>query len=372
MYTTVLRTVEALETLAREWQEFEPPTPFASWEYVRAWLDHRPSDTEPFVITLRSQEGALMAIAPWCLERKLGGLRRLTGIGSRDAWGHDPLLVRAEANPALLAECLWRHRRAWDWISLELRNPESLPFLHEIAKRGWLVEEHGDRHRHHSIDFAPSFEAYWEARSSSHRKKLRTLGKKLNEVPHRYLQADPANVDTLLEALCALHAERWHGVRDWRAYYGPIRALTLRAAARGELCLGALEIDGKLAALDLAVKAGDRAYGLMRVYDPAFAAYSPGALLGVWVLERLAAMGCRLLDCGPGNYEWKDRYSTGQLPGMRALATSRTNPAGVATVGWLGLVQPWRRRSVTTPELQERLAALLGIARRPIPHPLGR
>lgn len=371
MHPIILRTDEALNALAPEWSELAPPTPFTSWEFVRTWLDQRPRGTEPFVVAVRSNEGTLLAIAPWCIERKKGGLRRLTGIGSHDAWGHDPIgLGSGSEAVALLAETLWQHRSAWDWISLNLRQEASLPLLEGLAAKGWLVEDHGDRHQHHVIDFGAGFEAYWAARSSSHRKKVRSLVKHLDRVPHRYLQADAETLDELLGALFALHAERWQGIRPWAPYYEQVRAMSRRAVARGELCLGALEIDGHLAALDLALRCGDRGYGLMRVYDPAYAEYSPGALLGVWMLERLESMGCRLLDCGPGHYEWKDRYSTGQLAGMRALATSRANPAGLAVLGWLGLVQPWRQRTAPEPVLKERLLALTGLIRRPSPHPL--
>ncbi len=372
MQAIVLRSVAALDALAAEWGELVPPTPFASWEFVRTWLAQHQDRTTPFIVAVRSAEGELLAIAPWCIERKRGGLRRLAGIGTHDSWSHDPLVLRPGPDAVgRIAECLWQHRQAWDWISLNLRNASSIPILDLLARKGWLVEDQGDRHRHHVVAFGASFETYWAERSASHRKKVRSLERKLEGVPHRYLQADAANLESLLETLFALHAARWQGVRDWPPYYEQVRAMSRRAVTRGELCFGALEIEGRIAAVDLALKCGDRGYGLMRVFDPEFAAYSPGALLGVWMLGRLAAMGCRLLDCGPGHYEWKDRYSTGQEAGLRALAASRANPLGLAVVGWLGLAKPYRDKSVPPQVLKERLAALTGVVRRPTSPPLG-
>lgn len=368
MHTTVLRTNEALKSLAAEWSQIEPPTPFSSYEFAQAWLAHQPQGTEPFVFTVRSDDGTLLALAPWCLQRLKGGLRRLTGIGSHDSWQHDPMLLepeRAAAIGACLMEGLWRYRQSWDWISLNLRTPESLPLIGELAAKGWLVPERGERHKHNVIEFGGSFASYWAERTSSHRKKMRALTRHLEAVPHRYLLGDEDNLDRLLDALFTMHEERWRGLRDWAPYHEQIRTVCRRALSRGELCLAALEIQGRLAALDLAIRSGDRGYGLMRVFHPDFKDFSPGALLGAWMLERLCDMGCRLVDCGPGHYEWKDRYSTGQLPGMRALYAPRTHLRGLVAVLWLGLYQPWRKKSVPTSELKERLQALLDRARSP-------
>lgn len=373
MHTTILRTRQSLQALSGEWGRIEPGTPFQSWEFVQTWLGQE-SRSEPFVVVVRADSGRLLAIAPWCLQRMQGGLRRLTGMGGPDSWQHDPLILEPELRVILaaqLVEGLWRMRRSWDWLSLSLRTEASDPLLQELATKGWLVSERGDREQHHVIEFGESFEAYWAGRSSSHRKKMRALARQLDAVPHRYLQADAASLEPLLESLFAMHEDRWRGLRDWTPYHDQVRAMARRASERGELCLVALEIQGRIAALDLALRSGERGYGLMRVFDPDFAEYAPGSLLGAWMLERLCRMGCRSVDCGPGHYEWKDRYGTGQLRGVRALFTRRASLAGLAAVGWLGLVKPWRTKGVPAAELKARLGDLMGTPRSPAARPLG-
>lgn len=338
MEVTILRDAVALERLKATWGGLPLANPFARWEFARHGLEH-PS-VEPFTLVVRGQDGQVLAMAPWSLRKKVGGIRLLEGIWGYDAWHHDPWIASPSLDKevsALLVDALRQSRGEWDAIDLILTE-RSEALIVGLKGLGWgSTDRPGDR-QNRVIHFAESWETYWNSRSKDFRSTLRGAQRKLDSLPHRYVEAGALDYQPLLEAGIRFSQERWDPDGNRETWYAALRDLAAAAAPRGELGAYALEIEGRIRAVNITFRAGERAYGTLQGYDPAFAAYRLGNLLGAWALQRLAASGIRWVDMGDGALTWKERFKTGQRETV--LVRIGSSWSGKAFVGWQNWLKP--------------------------------
>jgi CelD/BcsL family acetyltransferase involved in cellulose biosynthesis len=121
------------------------------------------------------------------------------------------------------------------------------------------------------------------------------------------------------EAFLALEAAGWKGARGTAIARDPrlvrfYRAIVTGAAARGELALRALELDGRAVAVHLGlVHAGS--YHLPKTaYDESLAAVSPGQLLQREVLAECEARGLAAFEFLGPDMEWKRDWEPRHRP----------------------------------------------------------
>jgi hypothetical protein len=339
MELTILRDRDAVQDLSPLWRDLPLANPFSSWEFARRWLE-QPS-VEPFLMVVKGDGGQLLALAPWSLRKKAGGLRLLEGIWGYDAWYHDPWIADpalADTVGDLLVEGLRQSRREWDALDLILSAGCSARLVERLTALGWgFTERPGDR-QNRLIQFGDGWESYWKGRSKELRASLRQAQRKLDALPHRYIEADSETCLSLLEDALRFSQERWDPDRNRMLWYDAIRDLGAASAARGELAVFGIEIDGHLAAVNLAFRAGTGAYGTLQGYDPAFASYRLGTLLCAWALERMAASGIHWVDMGDGTMPWKERFKTAVTETV--LIRLGASLSGKAFVGWKNWLKP--------------------------------
>jgi CelD/BcsL family acetyltransferase involved in cellulose biosynthesis len=341
MRAVILETLDAIGPLAADWEGLARRSPFATPAFCLSWLAAHREQVSPFVIALFEND-RLVGVAPWAIARSPRGLRGVTGIGGPDIPYHDPVLP-ATPDPALdaIVGCMRRASRAWDRLSLCLRSGPGLALVERLRPLGWTMLE---RLPHTVIRFEADWEDYWEGRSKHFRNNLRRNQQKLSRLPHRYVSADAHNLESMLERLFTLHRDRWHAVRDWRPFYASVRAFAAHALSRGELNLYGLEIDGELAALDLWMRHEDRAYGLMRCFDPRYATLGVGFLLSEYLFAQLQRSGCREIDCGPGEADWKARFQTDVAWTVSLRLARFGSPPALAHLAWEDHLKPWLLR----------------------------
>ncbi len=361
MQTTILRDMTDIRALSHGWSESAAPSPFSGWSAVESWLVQRERETEPFVI-LVGDEGRWVAAAPWCLERDRWGIRQLTGIGGEDAWYHDPWILRPDKEEEIvqaLIAALRSARQDWDMLQLVLRDATSSSLIKGLGSAGLAVTERIDWMQNQTAILGEDWNSYWAARPSATRELVRRRGKKLSALNPRFLEADAGNLEPLLEAMFRLHAERWHGERDWRGYYRYIRAIATEALERGDLHFYALEAEETLLALELLVRCGDRAYELLRIIDPSprYSAYSAGSLLTAWAFERMQQCGVREIDLGPGHYDWKSALETHRTETVKLAVAQPSRLPALALVGWDGILKPYLREVPLVKRIKRALAS---------------
>lgn len=348
----VHRTPESLLELKEAWQQLPVPTPFCSWEFAQHWLETHP-DTEPFVISVRDASG-VVAIAPWSLVRRRTrlGSRLVTGFGEGDSYYHDPVLTRLD--PAVaerLADALKATQGSWDGLQLKFRLAHSQPLVSRLKGLGQSVERRGDDLDNRLIDLSEGWESYYEAFPANWRRNIRRCERKVADMPHRYLEANHQNYDHLVKELFRLHLAHWdspearasfravNSPERWQALYDSLEALGRHELSFGRSCLYALEIDGRVAAVDFVWPWGHSAFLLLRAYDQAFSPLSVGHLLGFWEFQRLYERGVRTIDLGPGQYRYKDRLRnrTAETVHLQVLPGLKGTLYGC----WREYVKPW-------------------------------
>jgi Protein involved in cellulose biosynthesis (CelD) len=337
MHATILKTRDDLRPFEALWQDLPLSNPFSSWTFAQAWLE-RPS-VKPFVIVVRDAAGQLLALAPWCLQTMRGGIRVLKGIRGYDSWYHDPWIKDpALSRPIhdLLVETLLESRGDWDALELILNAERSPQLIERLGRIGYL-DRPSDR-QNRMVDLSIGWEAYWNSRPATFRSKLRKAQRKLEALPHRYFLADAETYRPVLQRALEISQSRWDPEHNRDEWYQGIRDLADWSAPRGGLYAFGLEIDGRLAAMRILFRAGDRAYGTIQVYDPDFSDYSVGSLMTVWAFERLAASGIRVLDLGDGVMEWKERMRTHL--GETVLVEVGGTLTGKVLMGWKRVVKP--------------------------------
>ncbi len=357
MSIAVIRSLDAMEALAPAWSRLQASSPFATWTFVQGWLAHFRATATPFVIVQTDAAGELVGVAPWAIVAGRNGARRLTGVGGADAGYHDPV-VRAPGDlPAfsgLVASALRKHRKAWDILALTLRPEASSPLLEALPHVGWSLAATIPWEQHSVIAMPGGWEPYLADRARRF-DDARRRERKLAQVPHRYYLASPDEADAALTDLFRLHAANLAGKGDWEHLYGFLRSIAATAVASGDAIVLILEIEGRRAAIDMLLRAGPVAYGLLRAFDPDFRQYGAGILLTLWGLELMCHLGIRAVDCGAGHHEWKERFRNHELATIGVQVP--VSPLGWSALDWAWVGRYASQRLEWARKLRQRLAS---------------
>lgn len=362
---------------ARDLKPWEPllrsdmaSTPFSGWGFLEGWLETHSETSRPFIVVVTDARGATLAIAPWCITTENDGLRRLTGIGGTDGWYHDPRIFKPDCAAAIagkLVEALRQARREWDFLDLLLRDAISAPLMASLKGLGPGFEERIDWRQQQTIRFTSDWSTYWSERPSQLRNLVSRRGKKLAARPHRFFQVDASTLTHYMERLFQLHRERWAAERDWKPYYGDIRAIVHDAQASGRLYFFGLEVEEQVVALELLIRCENQAFELMRITSGSAQeeALSPGSLLTAWALAQLIADGVQAVNLGPGIQPWKSSLETERTASSRCLVIRPSIVPLTILTRW-DLLKPYLR---SIPGMQRVLAAIrpLPVALRPLP-----
>lgn len=339
MDVLILRDLKTLQPWIPAWRNLPLANPFSRWEFAQHWLTQ--NAVAPYVLGVRGGDGELLALAPWSLRKKAGGIRLLEGIWGYDAWYHDPWIKDPHQERAIadaLVAALHRHQKDWDALDLTLNAACSPHLVERLKELGWGFTTRPAERQSRLAEVGNDWETYWKSRSKDFRSSLRGAQRKLDQLPHRYMEADHHSVHPMIETAIQHSQSRWDPDHQRDLWYQAIRDLAEGCFSRGELQAYAIEIEGRLAAVTLAFQAGDRAYGTLQCYDPEFSAYRIGSLLNAWAFQKMAAAGIRSIDMGDGNIPWKDRFQTGTVETV--LVTLGASLTGKAFIGWKNGIIP--------------------------------
>jgi CelD/BcsL family acetyltransferase involved in cellulose biosynthesis len=137
-----------------------------------------------------------------------------------------------------------------------------------------------------------------------------------------------------VEAFLALEERGWKGARGSALGADAARAaftreMLARFAARGQLRIQSLALDGKPIAIGLVLRSGARAFYWKTAYDERFADYSPGLQLTLDLSRRLEREpGLALIDsCAISGHPMIDRLWRGRLDLADLALALRAGPA---------------------------------------------
>ena len=364
---------DGVDALREEWgallSSSDSASVFLGIPFIEAWRDEFGRAHTPFVLACRSDAGRLRGIAPLLSLRPNPILRIMRFIGDvRGASTNlDVIAERGFERPvadAVLAE-LDRTRDTWDVLELGQIPEESpvLPHLRAGARtRRWIVEEQTSPH--FIIDLAAGWDAVLSRLSTNVRRAATSSDGHLARagvLVGRHCTR-PDELPYFLDALFALHSERWALRGERGNFFDParrtyLRRLAARFLAHGVLDFDLLELDGRPIAAQVGCRHANTYYLLDTGFGSAYARYSPGVVLNCRVIRRIIADGITRFDFLQGDEGHKQRWSP-HLSRYVHLRVARRQSRGAR---YLTLA---RARSQWSGALRNRFPTLWRLARR--------
>lgn len=301
------------ERLRPEWEalrrESENPDPFLSCEWFATWWrafgDHRTL----FLVTAR-RHGHLRAVLPLMLERTWRHgipLRRLAAIGNDHTPRFD--LVRARDDEHV-HRSLWTHlmtlRSEWDVLDLPRLSAESVTtdrFVRLATEQRVKFNLWKRAPRSPWIDIRTSWDDYLDSRSAGLRKALRRKMRRLAELGKVGLETVTSG-EALGQGLAdglQIEGEGWKSSNRTAISSQPAATafyteLAQIMAARGQLRLHFLTLNGERIAFDYSIISNRCLYSLKAGHSSAYARFSPGTLMLGLILQRAHEEGLSGMD----------------------------------------------------------------------------
>jgi CelD/BcsL family acetyltransferase involved in cellulose biosynthesis len=298
------------------------PSPFMRWAWHDAWARSAAPDevNAGFALVLAGDEEAIRGILPLTvrpLRFRRMRVRALTWA-TRSVGCPDHLDVLAIADAKLESAIPSLDELGWDLLLLTgvaEEAPNIARLVDAFAKRGCAV-------RRTFLDSCPyldlpgDWDAYLASLSPTRRQTIRRKERRLIR-DHAMTVTDyaPDRLEEGWRHLHALHDERWAGA----GALGPrvaelLRRFSSELAARDELWLTTLDLDGQPAAAWYGFAWFDTIYFYQGGRDPKWASHSVGAVLMGAMIRRAIERGYRRFDFLRGRDEYKLSWTTTQRP----------------------------------------------------------
>jgi CelD/BcsL family acetyltransferase involved in cellulose biosynthesis len=334
---------EAMQSLKEDWNalvnSMRYPTVFCMWDWVFTWWQHFGAGRNLRLLLLR-RNGELVGVLPLYSERRMvssdGRIGRVLGYCGASDLFPDPLdIVSATADASECAEAAlaFLETNARDWDVLHLRFLEEDSELLRRAAGGGLGDAQTAR-----ISGAPyipitgSYEDYLRTLSGNERSKIGRSRRKLMEQKSvQYVDLGAEGAPQALQALLTLHAKR-AGEKRMHSTFARANVIAfhrdfLGCIAPGHVWLRGLRLDGELIAAFYGYTVGDRLAYYQLGHDPAWATYSPGAVLLQETIREAFARGFTEYNFLQGEEAFKFRW-TSQIRWLHAVDVFNRSPLG--------------------------------------------
>ena len=308
-----------LTALGDEWDALLPADarPFDEHCWYVAWWEAFGGSGELRVCTAR-RDGRLVGVLPLYREGK-----ELRAMANGHSPVFRPLAADAEAEAALLAAA-----GAVGPSRLELPSlPAEDPYLGLIGKGGngirWSVE---DAYASPIVDTSGDFDA-WRAESKKRwGAPLERFRRKMGRDHEAELSIvePPTDLDRELSDGFAVEASGWKGEAGTAIVSNPeteafYRAIAESFAARDELRLSRIVLDGEVAAFDFTLLYRGRLYLLKTGFDERFRKLAPGLVMRLSIIERCFEDGLQAHELLGEESEWKAKFATGKRSHVKAI-----------------------------------------------------
>lgn len=327
---TLIEDPEALAgpELAEEWRALaaESRNIFATHEWLTTWWRHFGRGRRLLLFACRGRDDRLVALLPlYVAAQSPLGVVRFLGHGPGDQLGPVCAPYERVAAARALRQSLQDCSADWDvFVGDELPGDEGWSALLDaktVARQGNPVL----RFR------GESWDQVLAARGSNLRKSVRYAERRLaRDHGLSYRMADETTLERDLDALFALHGERWSSDSPFLRRQAFHRDFASQALERGWLRLWLLEADGETAAAWL----GFRFQGVESYYqagrDPNWQQRSVGAVLVAHSIRAALEDGADEYRFLRGDEPFKSRYANAD-PGLETVVLSRGLLAGAAT-----------------------------------------
>jgi CelD/BcsL family acetyltransferase involved in cellulose biosynthesis len=338
----VLDTLDAVAPAVTEWDKLavEASRPYCAPGWLLPWWRHTaPEDARLAVVAVR--DGArLVGVAPFWSQRRKPGLWEYSLLGTDITSRIEPLAERGATREVAgaVAEALASADPHPDLIRLE-GVPSDSPWPAELMS-AWPGRRRPLLHKRPSTGAptvalgAGDLDAWLAGRSSNFRQQMRRARRGLEKQGAVFrVSGSTDELERDLADFARLHLARW----EWRggstALPPGADAMFREAGAallgEGRFRLASIEVDGKVVGSQLFVAAGHEVSYWNGGFDDAYAKFKPSYVGLVDVIGYALDRGYQRLDLGPGEQDYKSRFSDGQ-----------------DTLEWLTMIPPGPRREL--------------------------
>ncbi|MEM6654235.1 MAG: GNAT family N-acetyltransferase [Planctomycetota bacterium] len=322
MRIQIFTNLDALSTVAREWNELAAGAPLRSYDWHATWQRHYGDASRGGLLVLGVFDGdRLIGLAPWRIERSLRRGTTIRWLGDGEVCTDHPTILSVrnaeQAVAATLADYLAAERGDWQLIDLADvdRDEVAVDLLgDELASRGSIVDRApaGSCWR---LTLPESWEALLQQQSKSHRKQLRR-SERFIETSDSFVWHAVSTAEDLQRAwplLEDLHQRRRRSLGEpgcfaspkWAAYH---REVSKQLLAEGRLRLFWSELDGRPFTAEYAFAGVGVWHAYQGGLDPDRLDISPGRLSMISLIRSAMEEGVREIDFMRGDEPYKPHW----------------------------------------------------------------
>jgi CelD/BcsL family acetyltransferase involved in cellulose biosynthesis len=331
----VLTDLDDVEGIGPEWEElFDASAPSAIFvhpTWMTTWARRFLDGGQVVVITVRDR-GSLVGVAPFYRRSVLGVHQvQLIGAGKHAYLTELPgILARPDRRRAVLrsvVEQLARQGASWDWVDLLLGPDDGWPEATRATGCGSTTSMRAYLTAGYPCVLVPLAANWDETRAGLKRNVRTTLRRGYDRLERDGIVWDFAiaaaseirsGIDSIARfdrarAAAEVGPRRVHhledaGVRSFLAEVGE------QLAPTGHFALCTLRVDDDPIAARLVYRSGASAYFAFSAFDPAWADYSPGAVLMAECLRWATTRGCSeanlSIGIDPSKVRWSETVRT--------------------------------------------------------------
>ncbi|MFA5975529.1 MAG: GNAT family N-acetyltransferase [Elusimicrobiota bacterium] len=316
MTIRIIQNQEDLNKLRPAWVQLERPPhlPMQQFIWWQACASAFTQNGELRIVVV--EEGNdVVAIAPLVQPAGKAGAEMLGA--SQFSEPTDVLYANEDVLP-VLAEAIVGLR-----IPLSLRRvPADSLLPNALAKayrrRGMLIARPGNPWPWITLD--PSWaepESKFNSKRRAYLHRARRIAEELGTVTSEVVTPTPATLQPLLEKAFAVEAAGWKGKAGTALALDPLRGTfyrryTAAACEAGTLRLCFLHINGRAAAMQIAIETGHRLWLMKIGYNDKFSACSPGNLLMQETIRHAATRGLSSIAFLGEMEPWKEQWTQEQ------------------------------------------------------------
>lgn len=355
-----VRTVSDADELARlapVWDALAGGVPFRGPTWLLTWWRHfgptlaaKSRGAELFALAVED-DGRLVGLAPWYVERSRVGGNVVRPLGSGKVCSDYLTLLTASGNEAGVAAAVVEYlcttaRCEWDRIDFDsavVADPALSTLFHEFERRGLTIDRE-PRANYWRVSLPDDWEAYLASLSKSHRKQLRRLATNVLDTPRAawHTTGDVAEFDRDWSIFVELHQRRRQDLGEPGCFSDPTFAafhedVARQLLLRGELRLHHLALDGRPIAAEYHLGRGQTVFAYQSGVEPTALADEPGRLAAIAVVRKAIAAGFTTYDLLRGDEPYKAHWramplATEQVTviGPRAASRRRYALLGIA------------------------------------------